>query len=104
MFPAFADTVRFSEASIFYCISSNTISHAKVSELVEATFWFPFYCTFVIDTDRVMEALRPEQEIPAEQLSKLSQYAPGFVTDAYDLDGLLLWTKQEMLNLDNPFL
>ena len=103
MAKVFADTVRFSKGSIFYCVSSITISNEKLPELIESTFWFPFYCAFVIDTDRILETSLPEQEISEEHLSKLSQQTQGFVTDAYDLEGLLLLNRQQDFSLDKPF-
>jgi hypothetical protein len=102
MLLSFSDSVRSSESAIFYHVSSNTISQEKLSELVEATFWFPFYCIFITDTNRIMETLT-SSKIPEEQLSILAKNARGLVTDAYDLEGLLLWTKQQAFSLNNPF-
>lgn len=99
----FVDTVRFSEGSIFYCVSSNTISQEKLRELIQSTFWFPFCCAFVVDTEKIMELSLHRQEFSEEQLFKLAQHTQGFVTDAYDLEGLLLWTKQQAFSLDTPF-
>ena len=103
MFLSFASAVRFSDSSIFYYVSSNTISKEELSELVETTFWFPFYCLFVAAPESITETLLILQEVAGEQLMDLVQYAQGLVTDAYDLEGLLIWTKQQIVTLDNPF-
>lgn len=103
MLPLFAGTVRFSENAIFYHLSSSTISQEGVSEIVQSTFWFPFWCAFVVDDGRVLATPSPIQEIPAEQLLKVIPHSQGLVTDAYDLEGLLLWTKQQAFGLDKPF-
>lgn len=94
MLPSFADTVRFSGDSIFYYVSIKTISKEKISELVEATFWYPSYYAFVIDSDRVLDTHLPETEVSLDKLLEVTTHTSGLVTDAYDLEGLLIWTKQ----------
>ena len=51
--PSVANIVRYSNSAIFYCASSQTASKAQVLELIQVTFWFPFYCAFVSDDAKV---------------------------------------------------
>jgi hypothetical protein len=103
--PTFHNAVRFSGGSIFYFVHSHTIqSKGLLSELIKTTFWYPFYCAFVANKSDSIDMLLREQDLPERVLSGLASHALGCVTDTYDLEGLLLWNRQQVSNLDNPFL
>lgn len=103
IFPSFSDTVRFSNGSVLYCASISTITKEKVSELVESTFWYPFSCAFVVDDENAVDTVPENRELSEEKLVNIARHTHGFVTDAYDLEGLLFWARQQALDLDKPF-
>ena len=104
MLPSFADTVRFSNGSIFYQLSSANITREAVSELVQATYWFNFCCAFVMDSDQILRDQPGGAEVSKESLVKAGSRTHRLVTDAYDLEGILVWTRDtdfERATLDN---
>ena len=103
VYPSFSSAVKFFNKSIFYCLSSATVDEGKVSELISTTFWYPFYCAFVVDNEGIFSNTLVPHEITEEQLSRVVKCTHSFVTDAYDLEGLLFWARQQAPDLNRPF-
>lgn len=105
MLPPFADVVRLSSGSIFYYVSSKSMSESKekILELVQSAFWYPSYYAFVVDSAEILGTQPAGAEVSEDDLLKVAIHTHGFVTDAYDLEGLLLWTRLHSSTLDNPF-
>ena len=100
----FIDNLLYSHNSIIYCISDKT-NQDKILELVKSTFWFSFFCALVKDSNRIFSVYRGGEELSDNALSNISLNLVGMVTDAYDLEGLLICSKKTVLSeLENPFI
>lgn len=99
----FAKAVLFSDNSIFYCISQENCDKDFVFDLVNSTYWFFFCCLLVNDHNKVLSGCPVEATVNPHQIKRAVSDVRGLVLNAFDLEGLMIWTRHdELLTLSQP--
>lgn len=99
----FSDAVLYCDDSIFYRISPQNNDINYIKELLRLTFSWFFCCAF-IKSDNIVRTCKPQHNVSLADLQEATTNTMGLAVDAYDLEGLVIWTpKIDNITIENPF-
>lgn len=100
----FADAFLLCENSLLYRLSQANSTEDRVLDLVKHTYSFFFCCALVSCENGLVSRCPPGSQVTSKDVEEAVRDVRGLAVDAYDQDGLVVWTpRQSITSPNNPW-